>query len=543
MEFFYVLLITLAIYYVWDFWRAHRSKQPWLLKKLNPFSQRVDVEAWTGWDDSPSEEKPRPTLREIKERHVQKREAEASLKNQRTEEIFKTYENILHESLQAQHFLDFNSLYEPVPLPDSSVPSHLVQCTAPPKIEDLRQSRWIEILSRFYPGHASRLINADEEQSYLYQHALSAWEDSEKARQSELEKFREDFERSHKEAVTHNEVIAQKKSRLKQNYWDGDEFVVGAYVKKILETSPYPKSLTRKVKTTYVGSSKQLIVDFELPKLDVIPDEFDFRYVKSSDKIVGKRRKAKDIDDDYTTLISAIALKVLNEVFASDVAGVVEVCCFNGYLDTIDRSTGMKVRPCLISTRTTKEKLEAIDLEYVDPRLCVRNLGSHVSRSASELQAVKPIIEFNLTDRRFVGEGDMSFLSSAQNLMDLNPYEFERLIVKLFQELGLDAKLTQSSRDGGVDCVAFDTRPIIGGKVVIQAKRYRHTVGVSAVRDLYGTMMNEGANKGILVTTSGYGPDAFNFAKDKPIELIDGGGLLHYLQEVGVNARIVMPME
>jgi len=56
-------------------------------------------------------------------------------------------------------------------------------------------------------------------------------------------------------------------------------------------------------------------------------------------------------------------------------------------------------------------------------------------------------------------------------------------------------------------------------------------------------MNHEGANKGILVTTSGYGPDAFDFAKDKPIELIDGGGLLFLLQEVGVQARIVFPEE
>lgn len=541
MEFFYVLLITLVIYYVGDFWRSRLSKQPWAVKKLNPFSHRVDVEAWTGWDESLSKEKPRGTLREIKDRHVQQREAEASLKNQRNEEIFETYENILHESLQAQHFLDFNSLYEPVLLPESSVPSHLVQCAAPPKIENFRQSRWVEILSRLYPGHASRLINADDEQSYLYQHALEVWEEAEKARIAALQLYNAEFEREHLEAVTHNELIAQKKSRLSQNYLSGDEFVVAAYVKKILESSPYPKALPRKIKVTYVGSSKQLIVDFELPKVDVIPDQSDFRYVKASDKISGKRRKTRDIDDDYTKLISAIALKVLHEVFASDSGNVIEVCCFNGYLDTIDRSTGIKVRPCLISTRTTKGKLAGIDLAHVDARLCVRNLGSHVSRSATELQAVKPIIEFNMTDRRFVGEGDMSFLSSAQNLMDLNPYEFERLIVKLFQELGLDAKLTQSSRDGGVDCVAYDTRPIIGGKVVIQAKRYRHTVGVSAVRDLFGTMGHEGANKGILVTTSGYGPDAFNFAKDKPIELIDGGGLLHYLQTVGIEARIVMP--
>jgi restriction system protein len=69
----------------------------------------------------------------------------------------------------------------------------------------------------------------------------------------------------------------------------------------------------------------------------------------------------------------------------------------------------------------------------------------------------------------------------------------------------LDTKQTRPSRDGGVDCVAFDQRPMFGGKVVIQAKRYPNTVDVSSVRDLYGTVQNEGASKGILVTTSGYG--------------------------------------
>ena len=54
-------------------------------------------------------------------------------------------------------------------------------------------------------------------------------------------------------------------------------------------------------------------------------------------------------------------------------------------------------------------------------------------------------------------------------------------------------------------------------------------------------MMNEGANRGILVTTSGYEPDAFNFASDKPIELIDGGWLLYLLQEIGTEARIIFP--
>ena len=78
-----------------------------------------------------------------------------------------------------------------------------------------------------------------------------------------------------------------------------------------------------------------------------------------------------------------------------------------------------------------------------------------------------------------------------------------------FSSGGGEVKVTQASRDGGVDAVAFDPDPIRGGKIVIQAKRYTNTVGVAAVRDLYGTVLNEGATKGILVTTSDYGPDAY----------------------------------
>jgi restriction system protein len=108
--------------------------------------------------------------------------------------------------------------------------------------------------------------------------------------------------------------------------------------------------------------------------------------------------------------------------------------------------------------------------------------------------------------------------------------------------MGLDTRQTQPSRDGGVDCVAYDPRPIFGGKVVIQAKRYKDTVGVSAVRDLYGTMQNEGASKGILVTTSGYGKSSFEFAAGKPLELLSGTHLLYLLAEnAGVEARIEPP--
>src|SRR5206468_5619421 len=146
-------------------------------------------------------------------------------------------------------------------------------------------------------------------------------------------------------------------------------------------------------------------------------------------------------------------------------------------------------------------------------------------------------------DPRFIQESDvLGQLDQRPNLMELTPSEFESLISNLFECMGLQTRLTQASRDGGVDCVAYDPRPIFGGKVVIQAKRYKHTVGVSAVRDLFGTVQNEGASKGILVTTSGYGQASFDFAAGKPLELYGGSNLLYFLKEyAGIEAKIEMP--
>jgi hypothetical protein len=76
------------------------------------------------------------------------------------------------------------------------------------------------------------------------------------------------------------------------------------------------------------------------------------------------------------------------------------------------------------------------------------------------------------------------------------------------------------------------------GKYVVQAKRYNNLVDVSAVRDLYGTMLNEGAARGILVTTSKYGRDAFDFASNKQITLIDGQNLLALLAKHGYRFKI-----
>ena len=146
-------------------------------------------------------------------------------------------------------------------------------------------------------------------------------------------------------------------------------------------------------------------------------------------------------------------------------------------------------------------------------------------------------------DARFIESRDViDSVDANMNLATMEWEDFEHLVRDLFEKVfakeGGEVRVTQASRDRGVDAIAFDPDPIRGGKFVIQAKRYNMVVPVAAVRDLYGTMLNEGAAKGILVTTSYYGNDSRDFAKNKPIALIDGSNLVYMFQEYGHNVMI-----
>jgi len=328
-------------------------------------------------------------------------------------------------------------------------------------------------------------------------------------------------------------------------YRSGDADAVEQYFSIALARDTLPEGFPHTARTAYVKESRQLVVERELPTVNIVPTVNAYRYVRSSDSVTSSTRPALQIRDIYVTTVAQLALRTLNLIFAADTAGDVDSVVLNCFVDTTSPETGQRVTPCLLTVRTTREVLGTHDLTKVDPIACLKHLNAELSAKPHELKAVRPIVNFNMVDRRFVDKPDvLGELESRPNLAELTPQQFEGLITNLFDKMGLETRMTQASRDGGVDCVAWDMRPIIGGKVIVQAKRYKHTVGVSAVRDLYGTVLNEGAAKGILVTTSGYGNSSFDFSQNKPLQLIAGGELIYLLAEhTGVQARIEFPEE
>jgi restriction system protein len=398
-------------------------------------------------------------------------------------------------------------------------------------------------MSKFMPGASRRHAEAVAEAARIHQQEMHKFQQQEARKRARLAELKVEYDR---EKAMHDADQSRRNTdvdEFESAYIQKDPDAIVAYNEMVLARSEYPaEGFPQKYKIGYGVESAELVVEYDLPEISVIPVEVEYRYVKTKDLIESKPRKAAEIKQLYQDIVASIALRTLHEVFEADQADALRICTFNGMIDTHDPASGRPLRVPVVSVRAPKAMFMEVHLNRVEKIACLRSLGAQVSSRPDELQAIKPIIEFNMVDKRFIEQDDvLGGLESRPNLLDLTPAGFEALVSNLFTKMGLDTKLTRSSRDGGVDAVAFDTRPVLGGKVIIQAKRYKDTVGVSAVRDLYGTMMNEGASKGVLVCTSGYGADAYNFSKDKPIELIDGGGLLYLLREhAGLDARIAV---
>jgi HJR/Mrr/RecB family endonuclease len=239
----------------------------------------------------------------------------------------------------------------------------------------------------------------------------------------------------------------------------------------------------------------------------------------------------------------AILLRTAQEIFRSDTCKIIKLLVVNGWVEFDDPATGLNTKAYTASLMVEREQITALNLTRVDPTVAFNNLHGKSAGKLVEIIPIEPVLSLNRHDSRFVNAKEiLKGLGTETNLAAMDWQDFEHLIRELFEKefsgRGAEVKVTQTSRDRGVDAIVFDPDPIRGGKFVIQAKRYTNTVDVSAVRDLCAVVQKEGASRGILVTTSTYGADAYAFANNEPVTLLNGAELLGLLKKHGYAFRI-----
>lgn len=517
-------------------------------EEIVEFKARLQIEAW---DQRWARMQQVQARRMERERSLLRLAQKAEIALQRTRDVESeliAVQNILHNGIEIDHVLDWDSLKDQTSFtnPRPTPPEPKATPDPPDKaasefqstlsfldrvLSSRRELRRAQAEERFQSAHGRWIIekqateSENSERKAKYKVELEAWEEQKrlhaeaKGKQHEaVDKFRTDYEHKNIDALV--------------EYWD-----------EVLSRSDYPDSFPKGFTFDYISEARLLVVEYSLPDASCFPSLKEVKYIKSRDEFKEVSLSDKVLRETYNDALYQITLRSVFELFQSDVVDALDSIVFNGWVKSVDKAIGREVNACLLSLQAGKAEFMELNLANVQPKACFKKLKGVSGSDLLGLSAVRPILQLNKDDQRFVPSyGVVETLDDSVNLAAMDWLDFENLIREVFEKEftsnGGEAKITRASRDGGVDAIAFDPDPIRGGKIVIQAKRYTNPVGVSAVRDLFGTVHNEGATKGILVTTSDYGPDAYEFAKGKPLTLLSGSELLYLLHRHGHRARI-----
>ncbi|MFF3724578.1 restriction endonuclease [Streptomyces erythrochromogenes] len=480
-----------------------------------------------------AERRQRAYEREAARSHRQHRESEARRRTAEIDSEVAALQGLLVTGCQAPAFR-MATLVRSEQLEPFS-PGTLAQPVPMPRIEQFQHQS-----SGWTLGSTNR-AQAEREAHARYTQAWQAANAAEAQRQQQLAAYRQQYDQwaaqQLAEIRAHNDGLTELAGALRA----GDSEAVVEYFSAALYTSTaWPEALPRQVAAAYDQGKRELVLDWELPGYAVVPEARSVQYLPSTDQDKVKPRSVTERRALYRDLLAQSMLLVIREMYAADEFGVLDSVVVNGFVDCPDPATGQEARFVLASVSAARSAFAGLRLEQVSAVDClVEGLRGQLSARPDQLTAVR-------AGRRpdEVGGGVVSHGGHAgddedePDLFVMDPIAFENLVAELFRAMGMEAVTTQRSGDGGVDIEANDPSPITGGRIVVQVKRYRNTVPPTAVRDLYGTVQDKGANKGVLVTTSSFGPTSYTFSNGKPLELVPGEKLVELLHQYGLRGRL-----
>ncbi len=111
----------------------------------------------------------------------------------------------------------------------------------------------------------------------------------------------------------------------------------------------------------------------------------------------------------------------------------------------------------------------------------------------------------------------LSFLAQHPNyLHSLHSRTFEKLIARIFIDMGCSVELMRATHDGGKDIIVRTSGPTGHSISYVQCKRNSpfRPIGIEVVRQLFGIQMADHANKSMIVTTSHFTTEAVDFARN-----------------------------
>jgi restriction system protein len=216
----------------------------------------------------------------------------------------------------------------------------------------------------------------------------------------------------------------------------------------------------------------------------------------------------------------------------------------------VDNPTRGKVRLSERGRQVLGQSPESIDMKFLRQFDGYRTFIGELKEDKAGGNAIDQVQEESQSTPLELFEASYSTLRAAlaedlqSRLIECSPQFFEHIVVKLLHAMGYggqfgEGRVTNYSHDGGIDGVINEDK--LGLDVVcIQAKRWQGNVSRPTIQSFVGSMDIIRAKKGVVITTSDFSRDAFEFVdriEGKRVVLINGKQLAQFMidHDVGVS--------
>ncbi|MDY6782816.1 MAG: restriction endonuclease [Cyanobacteriota bacterium] len=156
----------------------------------------------------------------------------------------------------------------------------------------------------------------------------------------------------------------------------------------------------------------------------------------------------------------------------------------------------------------------------------VREAARQLTRDATRSRQTNLLSIFkNIIFGKLVLDEDLD--KSIERISAMKGEEFEEFLSLCFGKLGYSVQDTPKTNDFGADLILTKS----GIKTIVQAKRYKSTVGSKAVQEVVSAVQYYGADGGIVVTNSTFTPSAYQLASRTKTELWDKEKLIDLITQ------------
>lgn len=161
------------------------------------------------------------------------------------------------------------------------------------------------------------------------------------------------------EQVRELRAMAQRRAHeLKHAVNSQEEGAVEAFAAAAVSSLPMPDGINLAPRIAYRPPPRELVVDIQLPDTDVVPSEEPITYVHTRKRFKTKERARADTARIYLRVIAQLPLAVVNALFKTFEADLLDSVTVNGVRSVVDPATGRAEVRYQVSVTTSRSTFD-----------------------------------------------------------------------------------------------------------------------------------------------------------------------------------------